>query len=74
MLEVGIHRTSHKPNFNSPDLIAECYGVSGEFSPKADEAFNKHIKRLEHLKKFFANENGNRIKYTLRSEKNWYPL
>jgi hypothetical protein len=72
--EVGIHNLSHEPRFNDPDYRAENYGrLRTEFGAEADIRFEKHIARLEMLRKFFQNENGTRMNSILRREPTWYP-
>jgi len=54
------------------DMDALYFGRLGEFSPRSDIAFNKHIRELNDFKKtpFFQNLNGTRAKEIKR--KMWY--
>jgi hypothetical protein len=71
--EAGQRSNWRKINFNGSDWRADNYGRLGtEFGPFADMSFDAHIKRLENLKQFFKNENGNRIKSILSCEPSWF--
>jgi hypothetical protein len=44
----------------------------GEFSLYKDEAFERHLERYERLNKFYAHQNGKRLKLVVKGEKPWY--
>ena len=58
----------------APDLDAQYFGRTGEFSPHSDKAFTNHIKRLNHLKNLphYINLNGTKIKAIRDQENFWY--
>jgi len=57
-----------------PDTAAGQFCNSGEFSPKADLAFDRHIERLNRATKFFRDEIRERIriKRVTETERPWY--
>ena len=50
-----------------------CFHLNkGEFSEKAEEAFEKHLSRLIKYDKKFKNENGKRMDLILQQEPLWF--
>ena len=42
----------------NPDVEDIYFGIYGEFSPRSDEAFKKHLGRLAKVVFFHRNDNG----------------
>ncbi len=58
---------------SSPDAAErDLLHNRGEFSLSRQEAFERHLNRYPRLNKFYANQNGKRLKSVLKHERLWY--
>ena len=63
-----------QPHIGDVDRADRYFGVSGEFSPYSDRAFEKHLKKYDEMNQMpmYKTMNGKRVKELVKQERCWY--